>query len=34
MPVLTSEAPFRNIYKLILEGKMPYDETAFKFEIE
>lgn len=29
-----SAGPMRNIFKLILEGKMTYDESAFEFEIE
>ena len=27
----TGVAPVRNMYKLILEGKMPFDETAYEF---
>jgi len=31
---MVEEPPARNLFKLILEGKVPFDETAFDFEIE
>ena len=29
-----AKLPTRNLYKLILEGKVPFDESGYDFEIE
>jgi hypothetical protein len=31
---MVEEPQVRNLYKLILEGKVPFDEKAYDFEIE